>query len=119
MISLILNIQNSSLQKLLSAANASNTTIDSLVESLINTHIDTAPKKQVEEPINMLEEAIRRTTSKKTGETFRLQDLFETHEWKPESPTSFGREFRKEVETRLLAKHIDRDSQNKAVYKRI
>lgn len=119
MVTLLINLEDRHLQRLLTDAIAANVSLDEHIKQLLSLEADASPSEKSRSTEDMLSLAIERAKKMSPQTEFKLQQLFSTEEWTNVSPTVFGRDFRKAVESQGIARHLGKDPQNKARYERM
>lgn len=117
MVTVLIELEDAVLRQLLTDADAGNLSLEEHIRQVLTgTRQDGGGV--VAPSTDLLGVAVARAEARSSGDTFLLQDLMSNTEWaQVTSPTVFGRRFRQAVEP-LIATHIHKNAQNKAVYRR-
>lgn len=119
MVTILLQIEESLLHRILTDASASHISAEEQIIKLLNGSVETPT------PMNdqvALETALERARAREVGNEFTLEDLFSDEEW-DQIPARrvFGRVFRQAIEGTdpQVARHERKTPANKAVYRRL
>jgi hypothetical protein len=107
------------LVQLIKKAEAEETTIESLIATVLEDHVEAPDMMSTHAAMEL---ALERAEAQEPGAEFLLEDLFREEEWRRVPGTrGLGRRFRTAVEAAdaAIAKHVRKTITNKAVYKRL